>query len=152
MSGTENTPAGWFPAPDRPGNERYWDGAQWTDSYRPSGGVPPAPPAGAGWQPQGEIAGPQYGAVPGHVYGPAPNNYLVFSILTTLFCCLPFGIVSIVKSSQVNSLWSQGRTAEAQQAADSAKQWAWISFGVGIVVGILYVVLVASVETSSSGF
>lgn len=31
-----------------------------------------------------------------------PDNYLVYSILTTLFCCLPFGIVGIVKSAQVS--------------------------------------------------
>ena len=30
-----------------------------------------------------------------------PNN-LVWAILTTLFCCLPAGIVSIVYAAQVN--------------------------------------------------
>jgi hypothetical protein len=26
---------GWYPAPDRPGSRRYWDGTQWTDAYDP---------------------------------------------------------------------------------------------------------------------
>ena len=30
-------------------------------------------------------------------------NYLVQAILTTLFCCLPFGIVAIVYAAQVNT-------------------------------------------------
>ena len=34
---------------------------------------------------------------------PAIENHLVLAVLTTLFCCLPFGIVSIVYSVQVNS-------------------------------------------------
>ena len=61
-------------------------------------------------------------------------NYLVQSILVTLFCCLPFGIVSIVYASQVNTKLGVGDIAGAQIASDNAKKWSWISFGAGIVV------------------
>jgi len=73
--------------------------------------------------------------------GQAPNNYLVFSILVTLFCCLPLGIVAIVKSSQVNGLWAQGQYAEAQAAADSAKKFVIWSAVIGVVVGIIYAII-----------
>src|SRR6476646_91982 len=73
--------------------------------------------------------------------GQAPNNYLVWSILVTLFCCLPFGIVAIVKSSQVNGLWAQGRYAEAQATAESAKKWVIWSAVSGVVVGVIYGIL-----------
>ncbi|MEI7717683.1 MAG: CD225/dispanin family protein, partial [Mycobacterium sp.] len=77
----------------------------------------------------------------------APNNYLVWSILVTFFCCLPFGIVAIVKSSQVNGLWGQGRFAEAQAAADSAKKWVtWAVVG-GVITNA--VVLAFSVFGNS---
>jgi hypothetical protein len=36
------TPAGWYPDTNAPGNERFWDGAQWTEQSRP---VAPAAPA-----------------------------------------------------------------------------------------------------------
>ena len=42
------TPAGWYPAPDRPGQFRYWDGQQWMTAYAPMSGpdaAMPAPPA-----------------------------------------------------------------------------------------------------------
>jgi predicted secreted protein len=68
----------------------------------------------------------------------APNNYLVWSILVTLFCCLPLGIVAIVKSSQVNGLWAQGQYAEAQASAASAKKFVIWSAVAGVVVGIIY--------------
>ncbi|MDD4868427.1 MAG: CD225/dispanin family protein, partial [Mycobacterium sp.] len=71
----------------------------------------------------------------------APNSYLVWSILVTIFCCLPFGIVAIVKSSQVNGLWAQGRYAEAQASADSAKKWVTWSVIVGLVVILINVIL-----------
>jgi predicted secreted protein len=73
--------------------------------------------------------------------GQAPNNYLVWSILVTLFCCLPLGIVAIVKSSQVNGLWAQGQYAEAQASADSAKKFVIWSVVIGLVVGIIYAII-----------
>ena len=39
------TPAGWHPAPDRPGQLRYWDGVQWTDHYAPMQMAAPPPVA-----------------------------------------------------------------------------------------------------------
>lgn len=72
--------------------------------------------------------------------GQAPNNHLVMSIIGILFC-LPFGIVAVVKSSQVNGLWVQGQYAEAQASADSAKKWAMWSIIIGVVVSVIYVIL-----------
>jgi Interferon-induced transmembrane protein len=92
---------------------------------------PPPPPPPPGYPPQ-QPAGQQ------------PNNYLVFSILVTLFCCLPFGIVAIVKSSQVSGLWAQGRYAEAQASADAAKKWVIWSLVAGVVVAIIYGILIAA--------
>jgi Interferon-induced transmembrane protein len=87
-------------------------------SYPPPPGYPPQQPAGQ-----------------------APNSHLALSILVTLFCCLPFGIVAIVKSSQVNGLWAQGRYAEAQASADSARKWVIWGAVIGVVVGIIYAII-----------
>ncbi len=43
------TPAGWYPDPEAPGQNRYWDGAGWTD-HRQAVELPvspPVPPAGS---------------------------------------------------------------------------------------------------------
>ena len=69
-----------------------------------------------------------------------PDNYLVWAILSTLLCCLPFGIVAIVKSSKVDTLWYAGNHAEAIQASNDAKKWSIISAVVGLVGGLLYVI------------
>lgn len=66
-------------------------------------------------------------------------NYLVQSILVTVCCCLPFGIVAIVNAAKVNGLASQGDMAGAREAAASAKKWSTIGFGVGIVVNLIVV-------------
>jgi predicted secreted protein len=75
--------------------------------------------------------------------GQQPDNYLVWSILVTLFCCLPLGIVAIVKSTQVNGLWAQGRYAEAQASAASAKKFVMWGAIAGVIVGIIYAILIA---------
>jgi len=75
--------------------------------------------------------------------GQQPDNYLVWSILVTLFCCLPLGIVAIVKSTQVNGLWAQGRYAEAQASADAAKKFVIWSAVAGVIVAVIYGILLA---------
>ncbi len=51
-------------------------------------------------------------------------NHMVWAILTTLFCCLPLGVVSIVYASQVDGKRAAGDIAGARIAADKARFWA----------------------------
>ncbi|KAA1251276.1 CD225/dispanin family protein [Mycobacterium simiae] len=105
----------------------------------PYGGSPEWQGQQPGWQPQQQ---PQPGwpaAQPG--YAQEPDNYLVWAILATVLCCLPFGIVSIVYSTKVSGLWAQGRYAEAQAASANAKKWAIISAIVGAVLAVIFAVL-----------
>ena len=129
------------------------------------GAVPPAPGAGAsGGIPQygqygsgdaGQYGQGGYGAggqgpgypaggygQPGGYGGPPPPNYLVWSILVTVLCCLPLGIVSIVFSSQVNSKWNAGDQAGAADSSRKAKQFAIWGAVIGVVVSVLYGILI----------
>jgi len=71
-----------------------------------------------------------------------PDNYLVWAILTTILCCLPLGIVSIIKSTEVNTKWARGDYAGAQESAAAAKKWAIWSAASGFIVLALYLILV----------
>lgn len=70
-------------------------------------------------------------------FTPAPDNHLVKAILTMLFCCLPFGIVSLINATKVESLWASGQKVQAQQAADNANKWANIALICGIVLIVI---------------
>lgn len=70
--------------------------------------------------------------------GTVVSNYLVFAILTTVFCCLPTGIPAIIYASQVNTKLQLGDIAGAQAASKNAKMWCWISFGLGLSMCIGY--------------
>ncbi len=54
-------------------------------------------------------------------------NHLVWAILTTLFCCLPLGIVSIVYASQVDGKRAAGDIQGAREASRKAGLWALLS-------------------------
>lgn len=66
-------------------------------------------------------------------------SYLWQSIVVTLLCCLPAGIVAIVYASKVDSLLSGGDVAGAQAASGSAKTWCWVSLGLGLLFGLIFV-------------
>lgn len=68
-------------------------------------------------------------------------NYLVFAILTTVFCCLPTGIAAIIYASQVNTKFQLGDVAGAQTASNNAKMWCWVSFGLGLTMCVGYALL-----------
>lgn len=99
------------------------------------------PQGGQGFNPQG--FDPQ----------PYPNiqSPIVWSILSTFCCCLPFGIVSIVYAAKVNSLAAVGAFQEAKESADKAKMWAWIAFGLGLVFYAIEIAIKVLTAIASEG-
>jgi hypothetical protein len=68
----------------------------------------------------------------------------VWAVLTTLFCCLPFGVVSIVFAAQVDSKWNRGDIAGSLQASESAKKWAIAAAVSGVVIFVLWGAILAA--------
>ncbi len=64
---------------------------------------------------------------------PEIPSYLAQAILVTIFCCLPFGIVSIVYAAQVNGKVAAGDIDGARDASEKAKTWAWVALGFGLL-------------------
>lgn len=64
------------------------------------------------------------------------------SILVTIFCCLPFGIVGIVNSANVNSRYDAGDFLGAERASKEAGKWTKIGFFIGIAGVVIYVLMI----------
>ena len=78
-------------------------------------------------------------------------SHLALAILTTLFCCLPFGVVSIVYAAQVNSKLQAGDYNGAMNCSKKAALWGWLSFGIGLFVGLIYA-LIVFIGLAAEGF
>ena len=72
-----------------------------------------------------------------------PKSWFLESILATLFCCLPFGIVGIVNAVRVNSLYDQTLYEESKRVSANAKRWTLIAFGFGIVYLIIAIIILS---------
>jgi hypothetical protein len=84
----------------------------------------------------------QYQQPPQQYYPPGSvPNYLAQSILVTILCCVPFGIVAIVKASQVNSKLAIGDWQGAMESSASARTWCWASLGCGIVAIVFWILV-----------
>ena len=69
---------------------------------------------------------------------PMPDNYLAWAILSTILCCLPFGVVAIVYATQVENLYLQGQYQAAYDRANKARKWTFASAGAAAVVLVIY--------------
>jgi Protein of unknown function (DUF2510) len=109
--------AGWYPQPD--GQQRYWDGQQWTENFAP--GVTPETPTG--------VFPETPAGVPSETHPPAArkNWFVRHKILTAIGAVLLLGIISSLangggtKSDRVAAIDQVATsTAPAQTAADKA--------------------------------
>ena len=81
-----------------------------------------------------------------------PDNNLVWAIVSTILCCWPLGIVSIIKSTKVNTLWAQGDHEGAKKSADDAKKWAIYSAVGAVLFWIIYIVLMVVLGLANNAF
>lgn len=105
----------------------------------PAGGMgspPPGPSAG-----MGGAAGPTAAASAMADMAPAgnPTTYLILSILETLCCCLPFGVVGIIFSIQAMNAQNAGDMNTLAEKLATAKKFLIIGLVLGVITSILAV-------------
>ena len=75
----------------------------------------------------------------------APDSNLVWAILCTVLCCLPLGVVAIVKAASVDKLWMQGRKEEAKMAAKAAKSYSIWGAVISLIILVLYFIVLLAI-------
>ncbi|MFD2256444.1 CD225/dispanin family protein [Luteolibacter algae] len=121
------------------------------------------------WKPLGQIAEFQsmQPSVPSNGMGQVPihqppayqanqipqniPNYLWQSIVATVLCCMPFGVVAIVYAAKVDGMVARGDIAGAHAASKSAKTWVIAAVGSWVVIFLLYIIM-AVIAGASQGF
>ena len=70
-----------------------------------------------------------------------PKTWLVESILVTIFCCMPLGIVGIINAARVEARFHAGDHAAALRASREAGTWTKVGFWIGVGVLVLYLLM-----------
>lgn len=74
-----------------------------------------------------------------------PPAYLVWSVVMTVLCCLPAGVVAIIYSSKVSSRFYAGDIEGANRASERAQIWIIVSFVLGVLSNTLYLPLALAI-------
>lgn len=94
-------------------------------------------------QDPGAVSAPQGSPSPSPAVVP---THMTKAVLSTLFCCVPLGIVAIVNAAQVNNKLAAGDYGGAQESANNANKWGNIAIGLGLVFGIIYALVMLESE------
>lgn len=74
-----------------------------------------------------------------------PDSNMIWAIIS-ISICLPFGILALMESVKVDSLYSDGNVDGAIRASENAKKWAMWSIYAWI--GIIGIVIIAAIAGS----
>lgn len=107
--------------------------------------APPVPGAQQGYNPNQGYYGQQGYNPQGYPYGPGqqgpPPSYLAWAIISTLCCCIPFGVVAIIYASKVNGLWLRGDVNGAYKASARAQTWTILAIVLGLIANFFVALL-----------
>lgn len=79
-----------------------------------------------------------------HNLSVAPKNWLLESVLVTIFCCLPIGIVGIILALLVDTLWKEGHKEAAQRLSLEAGRWVRYGIIFGVIALVIYMLLMSA--------
>ena len=68
-----------------------------------------------------------------------PDNNMALAVITTVCCCLPLGIVAIIKANSVDSLYMMKQYSAAINAANEAKKWSIIGIILSVAFWLFYI-------------
>jgi hypothetical protein len=139
-------PANWYPAPDDPSRERWWNGAEWSDTFR-AAGQPTPPPVPTYGQPLPYTTG-----YPQQQYGTAvaKNGLATAGLIVSIVSLLIgiYGLVCITGIALSGVGLSRARQMEAAGGVAVGKSAATAGLVIGIVSLVLNIVWIAWVASN----
>ncbi len=67
-----------------------------------------------------------------------PPTYMLWAILSLIFCCLPAGIVAVIFAARVSAKYYEGDYEASKRASRNTEIWIIVSFVLGVLTNTLY--------------
>ncbi len=133
---------GWYPDPQNPGQQRYWDGTTWSAATPPPQGPSPAAAPSA----PSPVGSPPPAPMPG-AQPPTSNNAIVGLVLAigSWFICPIIAAVAALFFARSSSkeIEASGGAIGGAGMNTATRIIAWINIGVYIVVGVVFAIIAA---------
>ena len=80
---------------------------------------------------------------PGSDVGSSANTWFIISIICTILCCLPAGIIGIIFTNDAKNMAARGDYAGAESKLGTGRMAVIIGIVLTVVIWVLYIVLMA---------
>ncbi len=120
------------------GQQNYGQQQTYGQAY---GGAQQQTYSGAQQQNYGGTQQQYYNAPNNGSYVPCPPSHMALAVLTTICCCLPFGIVAIIKANEVSNYYALGKYDAALLASADAQKWSVIALICGLLAAPFFSLL-----------
>ncbi len=127
----------WMPADSQPELHKWFETHTTQQAFQQQPPQQPQPNYG----PQQPYSGAQqpFGNTQNNFsYVPCPSSHMALAVFTTICCCLPFGIVAIIKANDVGKYYAMGNYDAALMASADAQKWGIIALICGILSWSFY--------------
>src|SRR5262245_17365218 len=84
---------------------------------------------------------PSVGSSPFKTTVEGVESYMLPALLTTIFCCMPFGVVALVYADKVNVAKEEDDLEAALDASRKARKWFRASIITAILINVVYFIL-----------
>ena len=66
-----------------------------------------------------------------------PSSNILLAVLTSLCCCMPLGIIAVIKASRVRLLYEKGEYDQAIKASVQARRYCYAGIFLSLICWVL---------------
>lgn len=81
-----------------------------------------------------------------------PSSNMLLAVLTSLCCCMPLGIVAVIKASRVKLFYEKGEYALAIKASAQARRYCYVGIFLSLICWMLSLTGIIWILVYGGGF
>lgn len=82
----------------------------------------------------------------------SPSSNMLLAVLTSLCCCMPLGIVAVIKASRVKLFYEKGEYNQAIKASVQARRFCYVGIILSLICWVLSLTGIIWILVYGGGF